>query len=905
MLSHLLISPNADFWIVVARHINEQQLALAQHIIVPTFSHAQCLKTAMVAQSPGVRLAPPIHTLDAWLALHSTQAAPANSQRMMSLFAQLREHAWLTDLFGAADALDLLPLANTLLTLFDELSAALVPTCLPTVQAGQLDQRWQQAMQQLALPARQLLSEEAQLVWTLWKAQIDNDDPAYIRQCALMHLAQHAKCPLLWIHPVPPDPMQQAFLQAYARRQPVCVITLDWRASVLPPLYVRAWPELVAGPGANDIHETDDTDDTDDTDSADAGGSELALSTGVIALCPAADLEQEARQGAQSILNWLQSGKTRLALVAQDRVVARRIRALLERAQVIVADETGWKLSTTRAAAVLAAWFEVVNSQADVMAVLDFLKSPFVWMYWRDKSDWLIQLEMILRRQNVQGGWNGILQSLPPSFSAEPLIELKSLAQQFTGCKSLTQWNDLTQTMLEQLGMKAALAQDLAGQQVLALLANISAANHEQSARFHLPEWHACVSLEMEATPFVAAHQDQRVVMLPLNGARLRRFDAVLMVGCDSIALPSQAPEILFFANAVRRELGLATREARQQQQLRDFAEILLSGADVLLSWQQFKNGEPNTCCAWLERLQLVLAREHLPPLPQVRPPPNLQRLLSKPTLAPQPSAPDLLPKKLSASGYQKFLACPYAFFARQMLHLSQDDVFSDLPEKRDYGDWLHGILYQYHEQLRLEPTQDRQVLLSAISAQKFEQELQRGAGALGFYVRWQQTMPRYLEWAGQQAGQWQYQEGEQQRERLVTWGTGQEPGPGQVACQVVLHGRLDRIDQDSNGERKIIDYKTIGASDLRNKLKGEDQQLTFYGLLEPEAAQAVFLSLDKKKIDIVCVDDFPERRQRLEQHILHSMQALQAGAVLPANGNASACEYCEMGGLCRKGAWT
>ncbi len=909
MLPHLLISPHADFWSVVARFINGQQRALAQQIIVPTFAHAQCLKAALTSATPGVMLAPPIHTLDAWLALQSALALPANSQRMMSLFAQLREHNWLTELFGAADALDLLPLANTLLTLFDELSAALVPTCLPpdlqtdsspAASGAQLDTRWQQAMQQLALPARKLLSEEAQLVWTLWKAQLDSDDPATIGQSALMRLAHNAKYPLLWIHPVPPDAMQQAFLLAYARHQPVRVITLDWRASAVPPLYARAWPELLAADG------TDGGGGAyGDYAAAGAEGAGVVaeLATGAIALCPASSLEQEAQQGAQAVLNWLQAGKTRIALVAQDRVAARRIRALLERAQVMVADETGWKLSTTRAAAALAAWFDVVSSQAEVMALLDFLKSPFVWAHWRTKSDWLMQLEIILRRQNVQGGWNAILQALPVSFRPEPLIDLKNMAQQFSGRKSLTQWNELSQTMLEALGMKAALAQDLAGQQVLALLADIGSANHEQSARFHLPEWRACVSLEMEATPFVAAQVDHRVVMLPLNGARLRRFEAVLMVGCDSLALPSQPSEILFFANAVRRELGLATREARQQQQLRDFSEILLSGAEVLLSWQQFKNGEPNAICAWLERLQLVLAREKLPPLPQVTLSLSLQRLQPQPTLPPQPSAANLLPQKLSASGYQKFLACPYAFFARQMLHLSQDDVFSDLPEKRDYGDWLHGILYQYHEQLRLEPMQNRQSLLNAVSAQKFEQELQQGAGALGFYVRWQQTMPRYLEWAEQQAEQWQYQAGEQQRERLMTWGQNQ----GQV-CQVLLHGRLDRIDQridqDSQGQRVIIDYKTTGMTELNAKLKGEDQQLAFYGLLDPEATQAGFLSLDKKKIDTVWANDFPERRQRLEQHILQSMQALQAGAVLPANGNASACEYCEMGGLCRKGAW-
>ena len=47
----------------------------------------------------------------------------------------------------------------------------------------------------------------------------------------------------------------------------------------------------------------------------------------------------------------VRAGATPVALVAQDRVLVRRVRALLERMQIDLIDETGWTLSTTRAAA--------------------------------------------------------------------------------------------------------------------------------------------------------------------------------------------------------------------------------------------------------------------------------------------------------------------------------------------------------------------------------------------------------------------------------------------------------------------------------------------------------------------------------------------------------------------------
>ena len=40
----------------------------------------------------------------------------------------------------------------------------------------------------------------------------------------------------------------------------------------------------------------------------------------------------------------VERGETPVALIAQDRVLVRRVRALLERSAVVHADETGWRL---------------------------------------------------------------------------------------------------------------------------------------------------------------------------------------------------------------------------------------------------------------------------------------------------------------------------------------------------------------------------------------------------------------------------------------------------------------------------------------------------------------------------------------------------------------------------------
>ncbi|MFX5521536.1 hypothetical protein ABTD78_19960, partial [Acinetobacter baumannii] len=86
----------------------------------------------------------------------------------------------------------------------------------------------------------------------------------------------------------------------------------------------------------------------------------------------------------------------------------RRLRALLERAEVAVADETGWKLSTTRAAAALAAWNDLVSARGETNALLDLLKSPFVFPDDADRSDRVMRIEARLRRTNIAGDWQAL-----------------------------------------------------------------------------------------------------------------------------------------------------------------------------------------------------------------------------------------------------------------------------------------------------------------------------------------------------------------------------------------------------------------------------------------------------------------------------------------------------------------
>jgi ATP-dependent helicase/nuclease subunit B len=64
-----------------------------------------------------------------------------------------------------------------------------------------------------------------------------------------------------------------------------------------------------------------------------------------------------------------------VAVVSSDRVVTRRVRALLDDAGVAMRDENGWKLSTSSAAASVTALLQACAWNASTEQVLNWLKA--------------------------------------------------------------------------------------------------------------------------------------------------------------------------------------------------------------------------------------------------------------------------------------------------------------------------------------------------------------------------------------------------------------------------------------------------------------------------------------------------------------------------------------------------
>jgi ATP-dependent helicase/nuclease subunit B len=233
------------------------------------------------------------------------------------------------------------------------------------------------------------------------------------------------------------------------------------------------------------------------------------------------------------------------------------------------------------------------------------------------------------------------------------------------------------------------------------------------------------------------------------------------------------------------------------------------------------------------------------------------------------------------------------------VLHLNELDEVSEGIEKRDFGEWVHDILHRFHEQFPELSGKSNCVLeqvLNNISLEVFAQALQRDYWARAWLLRWQQSIPAYIEaQLKSEAEGWRYQSGEVPFELPLT-------------DDLQMRGRIDRIDTSVTAAHvvRVVDYKVQSALLLKNKLKqaGEDVQLPFYAHVF-EATEAAFISIEKDKVLLVGPSqDVAMLAASNIARLKAVFSQLRSGVRLPANGIDTVCSYCEMSGLCRKAEW-
>lgn len=882
-------------------------------IVIPNDFLAAPLRHALQAAcQPGVLLLPQIQT---WQQLSQpfNDISPLPShQRSLILAQALKRHRYL---YGSGSRWGL---ASNLLQLFDEL------TLEEHTPQATLEDFKQALAAQLKGQEHYWFNREAKLVYTLWQAwheQMQAEGWLDAPSAYVSGLVQHAQLTRGQYRQVfvllPPRlyRCEQRWLEQVA--QHCQLIKLDYQPAnhdTLNTLLQQSWQ-----PG-----------------NAPAPQADLLPSPlrDKLATAPCASAEAQATAVAIAVRQHLQAQpEASIAVISEDRRLARRLRALLERMQVSVDDKSGWTLSTTRAGACLEHWLQCIETDFAYQPLLDLLKSPFSLPQLSDKAQLCYRLEQdLIHHENIASGLANYRRALDSRsrrlqlFSPEQLAASRALldlleqaaapltALQQGGQHQVAQYTTALQQSLALLGLRDSLGDDPAGQQLLRLLDELQAQNlcDEELDWSDFRSW---VGQALESGFFRPSARQAHITLLNYSQAAWFDADYRILCGAEAGHLPPAPPKSPFFNQATRQQLGLDTRERHNARFRQILQRLLLAPGQLLVSWQNEQDGEPIALAGWLE----AILRHHQQRFPAD--PLEASALLEtvRSTLAekhalphytqPAPVAVELLPHKLSVGAHQRLVNCPYQHFASDLLALSPLDEIREALEKSDYGSRVHLALEAFHRDVPGLPgpfpnalhtglREQAIALLGDISRAVFLKDMENNFQHRSWLKRWQAVVPFYIDWEIERQQSWQ----PQQMEVKVEYA---------VSPELQLRGRIDRIDSDKDEpeKRALIDYKTGATASASDIAAGEDVQLSSYAFTLEHVSRISYVSVgDAKRISNsngLEGEDLQTLALAVHKRLQDLHARIAAGEGLPAWGEQAVCDRCNNAGICRRHLWS
>ena len=736
------------------------------------------------------------------------------------------------------------------------------------------------------------LSLEAEIVRSVWQALGRGGSPGRVRVHALRLalLLREAGQPLYVLGLEALLGIERDFLDAWRERAPVVELPASPPGGQCLDLLRSAWEarEPALGERARQF----------------AGCCQRSPLHPEKRLLAAPGLEAAARAAEQTLLAWLAEGRRNIALVALDRVMARRLRALLERRGILVQDESGWAFATASASHAVECWLRLLTGDAWFRDLLDFLKSPFIFAdAGATRLAAAHELDEVFRRHGAPDGLAGHIDLARREglHAAHGLLKrIERAGDGFArGRRPLHEWTRRLLDSLLALAAADALRADPVGAQLWALLERLAAESTAHPFRYRAADWRRWLFLHLEQSTFLDATVSSPLRLTHLAAAHHRDLEGVILLGVGTAALPGPARGGIF-NDATRAQLGLPGAAERERQLRAALIDVMARTPRVTLIWQTEQGGEPAPLSPWLVHLDAFhRAAWGASWVTPVNAAPNSVPQSSEVASAPAPAPRvEAVPRRLSVSAWQSLVACPYQFFARHLLKLNDRDEVPDEMDKADYGSLVHRTLARFHQTHPLLAEHAAEELAAALLAagrEAFAEAEARGYLALAWRLRWERQVAAYVAWAlEREAEGYRFSAAEAPLAREVVW--------GEAEVATLLHGRADRLDERGGGTM-LLDYKTQSRDVLRKKLAagGEDVQLTAYAWLAG-ACEAGFVSVDADKVETLdWRDDLQAAAEAEAGRLRQAMADLAVGVPLPAQGAPTTCSWCEMRGLCRR----
>jgi ATP-dependent helicase/nuclease subunit B len=586
-----------------------------------------------------------------------------------------------------------------------------------------------------------------------------------------------------------------------------------------------------------------------------------------------ADAAAEAQGIALALREALETPGRTAALVTPDRMLARRVSALLRRWGIEADDSAGRALSETPVGTLLLAIATVAAEEFAPVPLLSLLKHPLVGGEEEDRLRWLDavrSVDLALRGPRPAAGFEGLDEHLHGNGS---WAKLRPTMQGLTNL--LSRPVSLRDFAAELAAAASSLADDGAwrgadGRMAAELLAELEGS--EAAA--------GVVLTAEDAVPVLRNLLDQQRVRPPYGGhprisiwglleARLQQADLVALGGLNEGVWPAAPAPDPWLAPKIRSNLNLPGLEFRIGLSAHDFASAL--GAPQVLVTRARRNERSPTVASrfWL-RLEAMtggITRDT-----------RLERLVGalddpgdvRPATRPKPSpVAEQRPKSIWVTQVDRLKADPFAFYAQVILGLRSLDPIDAEHSAKWKGTAVHEVLEHW---LKEDDCSSEKLLPRARAL------LQGEAIHPMLRALW---APRLLE-----AIRWIEEQVEEDR------AAGRRPLKAEITGEttidgVAVHGKADRIDLLADGGLAIVDYKTGKAPAQKAVDAGFALQLGLLGLIaqaggfpevrgDPETHEYWSLTKDRDRFGKrVC----PDKKMGAEDFLVHAERKFRDAA--------------------------
>ncbi|MGE0503288.1 MAG: double-strand break repair protein AddB [Rhizobiaceae bacterium] len=569
------------------------------------------------------------------------------------------------------------------------------------------------------------------------------------------------------------------------------------------------------------------------------GDAAVASALADVAMIEAAGERDEALAVATALRAAVERPGAAAALVTGDRLLARRVRAELERFGIRADDSGGTPLLGTPPGELLTLLVAAVFGPGDPVPAVALLKHPLLrlGMPRADARHAAEAIELVALRGGVgrpdvaglaarfedclaamrsaprKPFWLARIDALRETAARRFLAALDSA---LTPLAALRDGRDVdVATMLQATiaafealgrdadGSLAELYRGEAGDRLTDVLRGLMAA--EAGLVFDADEWPGVLdALLATETVKPRAGAENRVHIWGALEARLQTVDTLVIGGINEGVWPRRADTDPFLSRSMKTGLSLEPPERRTGLAAHDF--VMAMGAPrVILSRAGRSDGAPTVASRWLQRLD-AFAGEQAASAMRNRGRRYLDwaRALDGHDEAPrfkrpQPSPPIAArPKDFSITEIETLRRDPYAVYARRVLRLEAVEPLVADPSAADRGALFHDILHRFVAGGADPHAADAAERLVEAGRQAFAEA---GLPADVEAVWW----PRFLSLAPNLIA-WEHDQRRDVVARLAEVRAGQTPVG---ATGATLRGYADRIDLLPAGHADILDYKT------------------------------------------------------------------------------------------------